>query len=218
MGKGEIVAYYRVSTARQGQSGLGLDAQQASVRRYAERDGGSIIGEFIEVETGKGKNALSRRPNLAEALSLCRKRKALLVIAKLDRLARNVFFISGLMESKVDFIAADCPTKDKFRLHLEAAFAEEEARRISIRTKQALAAAKRRGVKLGANGKVLAKKNKTRARKLARSLAPVIRDIREAGSTSVRAIAEELNRRGIPSARGGLWHPKTVHRLLQRLA
>ncbi len=134
-----FVAYYRVSTARQGQSGLGLEAQQASVAQFINQRDGSLIEEFTEVETGKGKNALSKRPQLAAALASCKRSRAQLVIAKLDRLARNVYFVSGLMEAGVDFVAVDCPTKDKFRLHLEAVFAEEEARRISIRTKQALA-------------------------------------------------------------------------------
>lgn len=216
-GEKRFIAYYRVSTARQGQSGLGLEAQMESVSRFIEQQGGNLIEEYTEVETGKGKNALSKRPQLSAALSTCKKMRAQLVIAKLDRLARNVHFISGLMEAGVDFVAVDCPTKDKFRLHLEAVFAEEEARRISIRTKQALAACKARGVKLGKNGKVLARRNKKEARAFANSMSSTIGDIREAGHNTVRAIAAELNERGVPSARGGLWSPRTTHRLLQRL-
>ena len=213
-----FVAYYRVSTARQGQSGLGLEAQQESVAQFVNQRQGHLVEEYTEVETGKGKNALSKRPQLAAALIACKKLKAELVIAKLDRLARNVHFISGLMEAGVDFVAVDCPTKDRFRLHLEACFAEEEARRISDRTKKALAACKARGVKLGKNGKVLAKKNREAADAFAKSLSYTVVDIRTAGNTTVRAVAAELNARGVPSARGGQWSVGTTHRLLRRLA
>ena len=215
---GRYVAYYRVSTARQGQSGLGLEAQMDSVARFIEHRGGNIVEAYTEVETGKGKNALTTRPELAAALAACKRARAQLVIAKLDRLARNVHFVSGLMEAGVDFVAVDCPTKDKFRLHLEAVFAEEEARRISKRTKEALAACKARGVKLGENGKVLAKKNKTEALSFAKSLAHVVDEIRGLGHTTIRAITVELNSRGVPSARGGTWSTRTTHRLLRRLA
>jgi len=218
---GEItrfVAYYRVSTTRQGLSGLGLEAQQDSVARFVAGRAGTVIEEHTEVETGKGKNALDRRPQLSAALASCKRHRAQLVIAKLDRLARNVHFISGLMETNVDFVAVDCPTKDKFRLHLEAVFAEEEARRISIRTREALAACRARGQALGANGKVLAKKNRKTAQDFAHSLAETIADIKQAGHTTVRAITAELNRRGVPSARGGTWSSRTTHRMLGRLS
>lgn len=211
------VAYYRVSTARQGHSGLGLEAQQQSVARFIDQRHGQLMEEFTEVETGKGKNALAKRPQLVAALATCKKQKAQLVIAKLDRLARNVHFISGLMETNVDFVAVDCPTKDKFRLHLEAVFAEEEARRISKRTKEALAAAKARGQKLGQYGKVLAKKNKSEAIAFAESMSGIINDIIANDHTTVRAIADALNRRGIPAVRGGKWSSRTTHRLLKRL-
>jgi DNA invertase Pin-like site-specific DNA recombinase len=217
-GEKRFVAYYRVSTARQGQSGLGLEAQKASVAQFIKHRGGVLTEEFTEVETGKGKNALSKRPQLAAALAACKRGRFQLVIAKLDRLARNVHFISGLMETNVDFIAVDCETKDRFRLHLEACFAEEEARRISDRTKQALAACKARGVKLGKHGKVLAKKNKKEARAFANTLSSTITEIRDNGHTTVRAITAELNDRGVPAARGGQWSARTTHRLLQRLA
>ncbi len=212
-----FVAYYRVSTARQGQSGLGLKAQQEAVSRFVLQAGVPLIDEFVEVETGKGKNALEKRPKLKMALQACRTNDACLLIAKLDRLGRNVYFIAGLMEANIDFLAVDCPTKDKFRLHLEACFAEEEARRISIRTKEALAACRARGQKLGKNGKALARKNKADANRLAKKLSPAVRAIRAEGHTTVRAIASEMNRRGIPSARGGLWSSRTVHRLLMRV-
>jgi DNA invertase Pin-like site-specific DNA recombinase len=140
-----FVAYYRVSTDKQGRSGLGLEAQQEAVRTYLNGGKWKIVGEFTEVETGKR----SDRPKLAEALKACRKRKATLVIAKLDRLARNVHFISGQMDQNVPFVACDSPNDDRFMIHLKASFAEEEARKISIRTKAALQAAKARGTKLG---------------------------------------------------------------------
>src|ERR1044072_5868190 len=129
------VAYYRVSTAKQGASGLGLEAQTEAVTHFVAGRGGEIVAAFTETESGK---KASNRPELIAALALCRKRRATLVIAKLDRLARNVHFISGLLESNVLFVAADQPTKDRFMLHLQAAFAEEEGRRISLRTKEAL--------------------------------------------------------------------------------
>jgi len=146
-------AYLRVSTHKQGISGLGLEAQRKAIEHLL---GGQLYEEFIEVESGKK----SKRPQLEAAIAYCRKHKTKLVIAKLDRLARNVHFISGLMETGIDFIAADMPNADRFMLHVYAAMAEEEGRRISERTKAALAAAKERGVELGKNGKVLAAQNR----------------------------------------------------------
>src|SRR5580704_1542251 len=140
-----FVAYYRVSTQRQGRSGLGLEAQQKAVRDYLNGGDWRMVGEFVEVESGRRKD----RPRLAEALSMCRVHGAKLIIAKLDRLARNVAFISTLMDSGVDFEAADFPQANRLTIHILAAVAEHEARMISERTKAALAAAKRRGVKLG---------------------------------------------------------------------
>jgi DNA invertase Pin-like site-specific DNA recombinase len=218
MNKGKFVAYYRVSTARQGQSGLGLEAQQKAVMDYLNGGDWELVGDFTEVETGKGAKALNKRPQLVDAIMLCRKHKAKLVIAKLDRLARNVHFISGLMETRVDFVAVDMPSADPFMLHVYAAMAEEETRRISQRTKDALAAAKARGVVLGQNGQVLADQNKADADGFARSVAPAVHKIRKAGAVSVRQIAAELNRQDIPTARGGTWHVPTTHRLLKRIA
>lgn len=211
------VAYFRVSTAKQGTSGLGLEAQEETVSRFINQSGGTLVESYTEVETGKGRDALSKRPQLAAALTTCRKTRSRLVLAKLDRLSRNLHFISGLLEKNVDFICADSPTKDRFRIHLEACFAEEEARRISVRTKEALAAAKARGVVLGVNGKVLAMKNGAAARAFAASISGTVADIREAGQTTIRAMTAELNRRGVPSARGGAWSTRTTHRLLKRL-
>lgn len=210
------VCYFRVSTNKQGESGLGLEAQRDSVTRFIAEKGGVIIAELTEIESGK---KASNRPALNEAINMCRKKRATLCIAKLDRLARNVHFISGLMESNVNFVAVDQPTKDRFMLHLHAAFAEEESRRISQRTKEALAAAKRRGVKIGVTGRILAKRHKALALQRARALRPVFDDLRRNGIRKPVAIVIALNTRGVPPPSGtGRWHRATVHRLLQRLA
>jgi DNA invertase Pin-like site-specific DNA recombinase len=145
---GQFVAYYRVSTDRQGRSGLGLEAQREAVMRHLASHAGELRGEFCEIESGKRTD----RPQLASAIAAAKKAKATLIIAKLDRLARNVHFISGLMESGVDFVAADNPHANKLMVHLLAAFAEHEREQISQRTKDALAAAKARGARLGRNG------------------------------------------------------------------
>jgi DNA invertase Pin-like site-specific DNA recombinase len=147
-----LVTYYRVSTQAQGRSGLGLEAQRATVEHYLRSREGNLIGEFTEIETGKGANALERRQELRAALDLCRTQGAILVIAKLDRLARNVHFVTGLIESGVDFVAADMPHATKVMIQIHAVMAEHERDRISARTKAALAAAKARGVKLGVTG------------------------------------------------------------------
>jgi DNA invertase Pin-like site-specific DNA recombinase len=210
------VAYYRVSTAKQGASGLGLEAQTDAVTNFVAGKGGEIVASFTETESGK---KASNRPELITALALCRKRRATLVIAKLDRLARNVHFISGLLESNVFFVAADQPTKDRFMLHLQAAFAEEEGRRISLRTKEALAAAKRRGVDIGATGRILAKKYKAAAIRRARRLRPLFDRLSREGVHGPARLVEALNSRGVPSPSGrGEWHRPTVHRVLRRMA
>lgn len=209
------VCYFRVSTTRQGESGLGLEAQRESVTRYIAEKGGTIIAEFTEVESGK---RASNRPELQMAMETCRKKRATLCIAKLDRLARNVHFISGLMESNVNFVAVDQPTKDRFMLHLQAAFAEEEARRISERTKEALAAAKRRGVDVGATGRVLATRYKAEALERSRQYVPILAELRAAGFAQVRQLRDELNRRGVPSPGGGRWHLLNTHKTLRRVA
>jgi DNA invertase Pin-like site-specific DNA recombinase len=208
------VCYYRVSTQRQGQSGLGLEAQHEAVKRYIATRAGIVVAEFTETESGKKAN---NRPELMRALDLCRKQKVTLAIAKLDRLARNVHFISGLLETGVDFVAVDQPMKDRFMLHVQAAFAEEEARRISVRTKEALAAAKKRGVVLGITGAVRARRLQREAILRAKALAPVLAEIHAAGFTRVRQIRDELNQRGVPSPGGGRWHLPTTHRTLLRL-
>lgn len=210
-----FIAYYRVSTDRQGKSGLGLEAQQQAVTDYLHSTGGTLLEAYTEIESGKR----NQRPQLAAALRACKKQKAILIIAKLDRLARNVYFISGLMESGVDFIATDNPHANRLMIHLLAAFAEHEREQISQRTKDALAAAKRKGVVLGRNGReVLSKENHQKAQNFAQSLKATIEAIKEAGHRTVRAIAQELNRRAIPTARAGAhWQLANTHALLKRI-
>jgi len=217
MADGKFIAYYRVSTARQSASGLGLEAQRKAVADHLNGGDWQLLGEYTEVETGKGSNALARRPQLREAIAHARREKAVLVIAKLDRLARNVAFISTLMEGSIEFVAVDQPFANKFMLHILAAVAEDERDRISARTRAALAAAKARGVELGKHGKVLARENHQKAQRFARDVADDVAAIQADGFTSVRAITEELNRREVPTPRGGKWHVASVHRLLHRL-
>lgn len=212
--KGKFIAYYRVSTAEQGRSGLGLEAQQAAVQNYLNGGTWELVGDFTEVESGRK----SERPELGKALALCKKHKATLVIARLDRLARNVHFISGLMEAKVKFVACDMPEATPFMLHIYAAVAQEEARAISARTKAALAAAKARGVRLGVHGaETLAPRYRAEAKARAEQIAPVIRQLQRDGY-SMRGIAVELDKRRIETPRGGSWHPQLVKRIVQRIA
>jgi DNA invertase Pin-like site-specific DNA recombinase len=212
--EGRYVAYHRVSTDRQGRSGLGLEAQKVAVLTFLDGGGWKLVAEYTEVETGRSpaRLTLAKRPQLQAAIAEAKKRKATLVIARLDRLARSVAFIANLMETGVDFRAADMPNADKFMLHVYAAMAEEEGRRIAARTKAALQAAKKRGTKLGR-----AAENKTAAETFARKLRPVIRELRKEGVTTVRGIAEELNKRGVETPRGGRWHATSVERVLGRL-
>jgi DNA invertase Pin-like site-specific DNA recombinase len=214
--KGKFIAYYRVSTEQQGRSGLGLEAQKKAVLDFLNGGQWELVAEFTEVETGK-KAHTANRPELEHALKLCKKTRATLVIAKLDRLARNVHFISGLMERGVKFCAVEFPNADPFMLHVHAAMSEHERRLISARTKAGLERAKARGVKLGKHGAVLARENAAKAKAQARELKPVIAELRKAGKATVRAIMEELNGRGIKTLRGGTWHPQTVNVLLHRV-
>jgi DNA invertase Pin-like site-specific DNA recombinase len=220
MACGKFVTYYRVSTQRQGQSGLGVDAQKEAVKNYLSGGAGEVVGEFEEVETGKGSDALARRPQLAAALALCKKSGARLLIAKLDRLARNVFFISGLMESKVKFVACDMPEANELTIHIMAAFAEHEAKRISERTKDALRAAKARGVVLGKAGmrnlKPKIEARQQAAHEFAQRLAPIINGFRAQG-LSQRAMVAELNRLNIRAARGGLWSLNQLQSVFARM-
>ena len=210
-----FIAYYRVSTDRQGKSGLGLDAQRKAVADYLNGNGSDLVGEYIEVESGKKH---TNRPELAAALEHCRKKKAALIIAKLDRLARSVHFIAGLMESGVEFVAADMPNANDFMLHIYAAVAQEERRLISQRTKAALAVAKARGVQLG-NPELdkINDRRRRRADEFAASMALVIAQIKSEGYTTFESIRDELNRREVPTARGRRWHVATVHNLVKRI-
>jgi DNA invertase Pin-like site-specific DNA recombinase len=211
-----IVSYIRVSTARQGESGLGLEAQRAAVEAFARQHGGIIVASFVEVETGKR----SDRPELAKALEAARKAKATLLIAKLDRLARNVAFIANLMDSGVDFLACDQPFASRLTLHILAAVAEDEARRISDRTKAALQAAKARGTRLGAPNcrETVAKARAARWRgvEAARAnIVAIVRDIQTAGITSNNGIAKALMARGIKTVTGSTaWQGNMVARLI----
>jgi DNA invertase Pin-like site-specific DNA recombinase len=194
------IMYGRGSTGRQGKSGLGLDVQRQAVAAFAAQNGFTIEGEYIEVETGKGHDALARRPKLAAALAHAKRLKAPVVVSKLCRLGRDVHFISGLMSNRVPFIVTELgPNVDSFMLHIYAAVAQQERSLIASRTREALEAAKRRGVKLGTTGRLRAKENKAAADAHAKALLPTIRELRAAGITSVRAITAAVNERKVPT-------------------
>jgi DNA invertase Pin-like site-specific DNA recombinase len=191
---------------------LALDAQRDAVLRHIASNEGKLIAEFCEIESGKRND----RPQLAAAIAAAKKAKAILIIAKLDRLARNVHFVSGLMESGVDFVAADNPHANKLMVHLLAAFAEHEREQISQRTKDALAAAKARGIRLGRNATDrLAPTYRAEAMERARQLAPLLAELKIAGM-SARQMAAQLTVRGIPTPTGARWHAQTVIRMLDR--
>jgi DNA invertase Pin-like site-specific DNA recombinase len=217
------IAYYRVSTVKQGQSGLGLEAQRHSVAEYLNGGNWSLIKEYTEVESGKR----SDRPQLAEAIQSCRAYGARLVIAKLDRLSRDAHFLLGLEKAGVDFVAADMPNANRLTVGIMAMVAEEERRMISKRTSDALAAAKARGVKLGGDRGVIPSPEaralavmalQKRARRRAADIAPIIRSLQNGGAESLRAIADGLNQAGIPTARRGKWSATEVSRMLARIA
>lgn len=213
----KIISYIRVSTQKQGMSGLGMEAQQKSVQQYLAEQGSELVAEFVEVESGRKTD--SQRPELAKALEACKKHKAVLVVAKLDRLARNVHFISGLMEAKVKFIALDMPEANELTLHVMAAFAEHEAKRISERTKVALAVAKERGVKLGTAGAANLQPNIEARQKQAQAFAESLSGIFEGfklRELTQRQMVAELNQLGIKTARGGSWSLVQVQRILRK--
>jgi DNA invertase Pin-like site-specific DNA recombinase len=218
-----IVGYIRVSTTKQGRSGLGLEAQLSSIRKFAEAEGFDLAAKFVEVETGKGSDAMSRRPQLVAALAEARRCKSPVIVAKLDRLSRDVHFISGLMAHKTPFIVAELGADaDPFMLHLYAALAEKERALISQRTREALRAAKDRGVVLGnpSLGDVRQQATasvKANADRFAKNVLPVIREIQSNGVTSNRAIARTLDARGVATARGGRWSAVQVGAILQRV-
>jgi DNA invertase Pin-like site-specific DNA recombinase len=204
--QGKFIAYFRVSTDEQGKSGLGLEAQRRAVLDYLNGGRWSLVQEFVEIESGKH----NERPQLMAALAACKKHKTKLVIAKLDRLSRNLAFIAALMESGVEFIAVDNPHATKLTVHILAAVAEHEREMISERTKAALQAAKERGTRLGNPHLDKAAKRgtaavKANARQFAANVLPIIEEIERAGITSHNAIAAKLNERNVRTARGGKW-------------
>lgn len=227
----KYVAYFRVSTKKQGASGLGLEAQEAAVKAFIDREGGTlVIPPFTEIESGKKKS----RPELAKAIAHARKHKAKLLVAKLDRLARNVAFTSQLMESGVDFVCCDNPHATRLTIHVLAAVAEHEAQAISSRTRAALQAAKARGQLLGSlrpghwdgkeeareEGQKLAIQAAAEARKAKRlvqpeAVLPILKELKAKG-LSLRAMAQRLNERGILSFTGLPWNPMAISRILKR--
>lgn len=221
MAAGKFVAYYRVSTQKQGASGLGLEAQQKAVADYLNGGDWELLADYSETESGKRHD---NRPQLSAALEVCRRQKATLVIAKLDRLTRNATFLSSLLDSGVKFVAVDNPHANPLTIRILAAVAQEEREQISKRTKAALAAAKARGKALGwampsrqqeqeQAAQRGAAANKARANQFAANALPVVESIRKAGITSLHGIAKALNDRGVATARGGRWYAATVRNL-----
>lgn len=218
---GKFVAYYRVSTQRQGQSGLGLEAQKAAVTAFLNGGNWTLVAEMVEVESGKRND----RPKLAEALRLCRLHKAKLLVAKLDRLSRNVAFVSALMESGVRFQAVDMPDVNDMVVHILASVAQGEAKAISERTRVALQAAKARGTVLGGlrwditsvgiQGRAAALQTRqANAAKYRADVLPVIHQKQAEGAVTLKAIADALNSDGTPAPSGGSWSPVQVSRVL----
>lgn len=225
MSEKKFVSYLRVSTERQGRSGLGLEAQRRAVADCLNGNGWELVGEFVEVESGRD----SERPELAKALACARIHRAQLVVAKLDRLSRDAAFIlSALRDADVDFVCADMPQADEMTVGILAVVAEREAKMISERTRKALAEAKARGTKLGnpenltdearrKGTRASAEVRGARADRRARDLRGPIDEIRAQGASSLREIAVGLDRRGIPTARGSTWTASAVRRVLRRL-
>jgi DNA invertase Pin-like site-specific DNA recombinase len=222
----QVVGYLRVSTQKQGQSGLGLEAQEAAIRRFCAAEGYEFVQIFTEVETAKGADALERRPQLTAALKRAQAHRCPIVVAKLDRLSRDVAFVAGLMAKRVPFIVAEYPNADPFMLHIYAAVAEQERTKISERTKAALAAAKARGVRLGnprpkpipvevrRQGPAALRRN---ADERAQELTQVLEEIARGGIVSANATARALNERRIPTPRGGKWSARQVLNVKARL-
>jgi DNA invertase Pin-like site-specific DNA recombinase len=219
-----VVAYLRVSTQRQGRSGLGIEAQREAVEAYAAAKGRPVVAEFVEVETGKGSDALSRRPKLNEALTLAQRGGHTLVVARLDRLSRSVAFISHLMTTRTRFKVAEMPDADELMLHIYAAFAEEERRKIASRTRDALKAAKARNVRLGnptnldSARETAARTRRAQGQQSAELVRPHIEALQRAGVSTLRGLAEALNARQVPPPSAGCWHPASVQRMVRRLA
>lgn len=221
MAQGDFISYLRVSTEKQGRSGLGLEAQRKAVEDYLNGGRWNLVAEFVERESGKRND----RPKLAEAMALCRLHNATLVIAKLDRLSRDAHFLLGLQKAGVRFVAADMPEANEMVVGIMAVVAQAERKMISQRTKAALAAAKARGQKLGKPenlrnqdaGRVQGRARRTMiAEERAADLRPIIADLRAGGASSLRQIAAGLNGCGIPTARGRTWSAVQVKRVLER--
>ncbi len=217
------VAYLRVSTQRQQRSGLGIEAQRAAIERFAAAEGLALIGEYTEAETGKGADALDRRPQLAAALADARAAKCFVIVSKLDRLSRDVAFVAGLMAQRVPFIVAELGRDaDPFMLHLFAALAEKERRLISERTRAALQAKRVVGARLGNPINLVEAGSRGRAvqssaaDQFATDLLPQLAAIQRRGASSLTQIADALNERGVRSAKGGKWHRSAVRNLLAR--
>ena len=225
----KFVAYFRVSTTKQAKSGLGLDAQRATVGEFI--NGGNLVAEFTEIESGKKND----RPELEAALKLAKQEKATLVVAKLDRLGRNLYFVASLMEANIDFICCDMPEANKLTIHLLAAMAEYERELISERTTKALASVrrtlKRDGTKVSASGNIITrlgspspeigsragvKARRKQANTFAAKIQPIIADLEKRGYETLRDIAKGLNDMGIESATGGEWHPSSVSNVRSR--
>jgi DNA invertase Pin-like site-specific DNA recombinase len=221
----KAIAYIRVSTQQQGRSGLGIEAQRETIARFAEAEGVELLAEHVEVETGKGSDALERRPVFAAALAEARRQRCPVIVAKLDRLSRDVAFVSSLMAQRVPFIVAELGADaDPFMLHLYAALAEKERSLISSRTKAALAAKKAQGAVLGNRTNLPAAQAKgtetvkAKADQFAGNVLPIVEAIKASGVSTLAGIAEALNARGIRTARGGAWYAMTVRNLLDRQA
>ena len=218
MAEGRFVAYYRVSTEKQGRSGLGLEAQRTAVEAFLNGGSWKLVAELTEIESGKR----AERPKLVEAVKAAKKHRATLVIAKLDRLSRNVAFIANLMEAGVEFVAADMPHANRLTVHILAAVAEHEREMISQRTRAALAAVKSRGVQLGNRSNIEVAQARSRqarmiqADQFASNILPVVLQIKGAGVQTLNGIAETLNARGLRTARGGEWQAVQVKRVLER--
>jgi len=219
MAEGRFVSYYRVSTEKQGRSGLGLEGQKADVMRYLNGGNWKLVDEFTEVESGKDDD---NRPQLQAAFKACRLKKATLLIAKLDRLSRDAYFLLGLQKAGVDFVCADMPDANKMTVGIMSIVAQNEREQISARTKTALAAAKARGVALGGyrggpvvDGRLGAQANRDKADAYAKDVLPTITKLRDDG-LSLRQIAARLTEDGIQTARGGQWSAMAVHNVLAR--
>lgn len=210
----DYISYLRVSTGRQELSGLGIEAQREAVERYAHQTQSRIISEYVETESG----AKANRPQLAKALAQCRRTKAILLIARLDRLSRSLSFVAQLLDANVEIRCADMPEANRLLIQMLAVFGEHERQMIRDRTRSALAVAKARGVKLGTHGKILAAKNRQTAVRHAETLRPALIEAEQAGCQTLQQYASYLTEKGYTPSDGGRWHPMSVKRLRARLA